>query len=239
MLRTFEAANARSSSSFRSWDIRWEGLLTELPLYMCAQWLFCRNLILNNFYLKLFSYNVYFRQHWALKSIYFPISIHHNSHTHVVTSLLRVAFCLYQEWAHLVFLYTLLAHILYVCKVRSCRSKNFKIPPTFFFLLHVWKHESIRTFETSLLKIYLILKSIKIYLNRKSIKIYLILKIIKIYLILKSIKQNIENYNFCYNYCCSIQKVLRLLVASSDGYLYVYNLDMPEGKECTLWKQHR
>jgi autophagy-related protein 18 len=36
-----------------------------------------------------------------------------------------------------------------------------------------------------------------------------------------------------------IQKVLRLLVASSDGCLYVYNLDMAEGGECPIWKQHR
>ncbi|XP_043281446.1 WD repeat domain phosphoinositide-interacting protein 2 isoform X3 [Venturia canescens] len=36
-----------------------------------------------------------------------------------------------------------------------------------------------------------------------------------------------------------IQKVLRLLVASADGYLYVYNLDMTEGGDCTLLKQHR
>ncbi|KAL6957296.1 WD repeat domain phosphoinositide-interacting protein 2 [Sarracenia purpurea var. burkii] len=36
-----------------------------------------------------------------------------------------------------------------------------------------------------------------------------------------------------------IQKVLRLLVASSDGYLYVYNLDMAEGGECPMWKQHK
>ncbi|XP_048507876.1 WD repeat domain phosphoinositide-interacting protein 2 isoform X4 [Athalia rosae] len=36
-----------------------------------------------------------------------------------------------------------------------------------------------------------------------------------------------------------IQKVLRLLVASADGYLYVYNLDMAEGGDCTLLKQHR
>lgn len=33
--------------------------------------------------------------------------------------------------------------------------------------------------------------------------------------------------------------MLRLLVASSDGYLYVYNLDMAEGGECPMWKQHR
>ncbi|XP_058796565.1 WD repeat domain phosphoinositide-interacting protein 2 [Phymastichus coffea] len=37
----------------------------------------------------------------------------------------------------------------------------------------------------------------------------------------------------------TIQKVLRLLVASADGYLYVYNLDTQDGGECTLYKQHR
>lgn len=36
-----------------------------------------------------------------------------------------------------------------------------------------------------------------------------------------------------------VQKVLRLLVASTDGYLYVYNLDTPEGGEIPMWKQHR
>ncbi|XP_015111849.1 WD repeat domain phosphoinositide-interacting protein 2 isoform X2 [Diachasma alloeum] len=36
-----------------------------------------------------------------------------------------------------------------------------------------------------------------------------------------------------------IQKVLRLLVANADGYLYVYNLDPNEGGDCTLLKQHR
>jgi hypothetical protein len=36
-----------------------------------------------------------------------------------------------------------------------------------------------------------------------------------------------------------IQKVLRLLVASADGTLYVYNLDTNEGGDCTLLKQYR
>ncbi|CAH1397501.1 unnamed protein product [Nezara viridula] len=36
-----------------------------------------------------------------------------------------------------------------------------------------------------------------------------------------------------------IQKVLRLLVASSDGYLYIYNIDKAEGGDCNLIKQHR
>ncbi|KAF7412074.1 hypothetical protein HZH66_000970 [Vespula vulgaris] len=34
-------------------------------------------------------------------------------------------------------------------------------------------------------------------------------------------------------------KVPKLLVASADGYLYVYNLDITEGGNCTLLKQHR
>ncbi|KAJ8664267.1 hypothetical protein QAD02_005929 [Eretmocerus hayati] len=37
----------------------------------------------------------------------------------------------------------------------------------------------------------------------------------------------------------TIQKVLRLLVASADGYLYVYNLNTEEGGDCILFKQHR
>ncbi|XP_063240637.1 WD repeat domain phosphoinositide-interacting protein 2 isoform X2 [Bacillus rossius redtenbacheri] len=37
----------------------------------------------------------------------------------------------------------------------------------------------------------------------------------------------------------AIQKVLRLLVASADGFLYVYNLDCAEGGDLSLLKQHR
>ncbi|KAG7459565.1 hypothetical protein MATL_G00212040 [Megalops atlanticus] len=37
----------------------------------------------------------------------------------------------------------------------------------------------------------------------------------------------------------TIQKLPRLLVASSDGQLYVYNLDPHEGGECVLVKKHR
>lgn len=40
-------------------------------------------------------------------------------------------------------------------------------------------------------------------------------------------------------FVCSIQNQLRLLVASEDGYLYVYNLDGGEGGDLTLLKQHR
>ncbi|KAK2081931.1 WD repeat domain phosphoinositide-interacting protein 2 [Saguinus oedipus] len=37
----------------------------------------------------------------------------------------------------------------------------------------------------------------------------------------------------------TIQKIPRLLVGASDGYLYMYNLDSQEGGECALMKQHR
>ncbi len=36
-----------------------------------------------------------------------------------------------------------------------------------------------------------------------------------------------------------IKQLQRLLVASTDGYLYVYNVDRLDGGECTLLKQHR
>lgn len=36
-----------------------------------------------------------------------------------------------------------------------------------------------------------------------------------------------------------IQKLLRVVVAAADGYLYVYNLDPEHGGECTLVRQHR
>lgn len=36
-----------------------------------------------------------------------------------------------------------------------------------------------------------------------------------------------------------MKQVLRLLVASLDGYLYVYNVDRNEGGECALLKQHK
>jgi len=35
-----------------------------------------------------------------------------------------------------------------------------------------------------------------------------------------------------------IQKLLRILVASADGYLYMYNLDPQEGQECPMLRQH-
>lgn len=36
-----------------------------------------------------------------------------------------------------------------------------------------------------------------------------------------------------------IQNLPRVLVASADGYLYIYNLDPAEGGDCTLLRQHR
>lgn len=41
--------------------------------------------------------------------------------------------------------------------------------------------------------------------------------------------------------CCvvSIQKIPRLLVASADGYLYVYEINTAEGGDCVLVRQHR
>ncbi|XP_077490454.1 autophagy-related 18a isoform X2 [Amblyomma americanum] len=41
--------------------------------------------------------------------------------------------------------------------------------------------------------------------------------------------------------CCltTVQKIPRVLLATEDGYLYVYNLDPVEGGDCTLYKQHR
>lgn len=36
-----------------------------------------------------------------------------------------------------------------------------------------------------------------------------------------------------------IQKIPRLIVASQDGFLYIYNVDPQDGGECTLLKQHR
>lgn len=37
----------------------------------------------------------------------------------------------------------------------------------------------------------------------------------------------------------TIGKLPRLLVATADGYLYIYNIDPEEGGDCTLLKQHR
>jgi len=35
----------------------------------------------------------------------------------------------------------------------------------------------------------------------------------------------------------TINKIPRILVASADGYLYIYNVDPAEGQECTLLRQ--
>ncbi|XP_028395298.1 WD repeat domain phosphoinositide-interacting protein 2-like [Dendronephthya gigantea] len=37
----------------------------------------------------------------------------------------------------------------------------------------------------------------------------------------------------------TISRLPRLLVATADGYLYIYNIDPEEGGDCTLLKQHR
>jgi autophagy-related protein 18 len=37
----------------------------------------------------------------------------------------------------------------------------------------------------------------------------------------------------------NIQKIPRVLIASADGYLYIYDLNVNEGGDCTLIKQHR
>ncbi|KAK4036417.1 WD repeat domain phosphoinositide-interacting protein 2 isoform X1 [Daphnia magna] len=37
----------------------------------------------------------------------------------------------------------------------------------------------------------------------------------------------------------TIQKVTRLLIASTDGYVYIYAINPTEGGDCTLLKQHR
>jgi len=37
----------------------------------------------------------------------------------------------------------------------------------------------------------------------------------------------------------TIQKVMRLLIASADGYVYIYAVNPAEGGDCTLLKQHR
>lgn len=39
--------------------------------------------------------------------------------------------------------------------------------------------------------------------------------------------------------CVRIQKLPRLLVASSDGFLYIYNVDPQDGGECVLVQKHR
>ena len=44
----------------------------------------------------------------------------------------------------------------------------------------------------------------------------------------------------CVCVCLSrVQKLPRLLVASSDGHLYMYNVDPQDGGECVLFRKHR
>ena len=45
--------------------------------------------------------------------------------------------------------------------------------------------------------------------------------------------------NLEYVLCFSISRLPRLLVATADAYLYIYNIDPEEGGDCTLLKQHR
>ncbi|KAL3875430.1 hypothetical protein ACJMK2_033378 [Sinanodonta woodiana] len=48
--------------------------------------------------------------------------------------------------------------------------------------------------------------------------------------------------NYGFKTVCAIspvQKIPRLVVASLDGYLYIYNIDPNEGGECMLLRQHR
>lgn len=45
--------------------------------------------------------------------------------------------------------------------------------------------------------------------------------------------------NHVFRLALRIQKLPRLLVASSDGHLYIYNLDPQDGGECVLIKTHR
>lgn len=36
-----------------------------------------------------------------------------------------------------------------------------------------------------------------------------------------------------------VQRIPRVLVASADGYLYIYDLNVTDGGECTVMKQHK
>lgn len=49
--------------------------------------------------------------------------------------------------------------------------------------------------------------------------------------------KNFEDRNYILIY--RVQKNLRLLVATADGYLYVYSLNTIEGGECVLLKTHK
>jgi autophagy-related protein 18 len=45
----------------------------------------------------------------------------------------------------------------------------------------------------------------------------------------------LEKYTFCFR----IKKSLKVLLASEDGFLYIYNLDVSEGGDCQLIRQFR
>lgn len=44
---------------------------------------------------------------------------------------------------------------------------------------------------------------------------------------------------YLFHLCFRTHKVPKLLVASADGYLYVYSVDLTESGCCALIKQHR
>lgn len=46
-------------------------------------------------------------------------------------------------------------------------------------------------------------------------------------------------YLYLYVIVHSVQKVPHLFVASLDGHLYIYSLDVHEGGDCRLAKKHR
>lgn len=52
-------------------------------------------------------------------------------------------------------------------------------------------------------------------------------------------RMEMRKYLNVYIIVCRIQKVPRLLVASLDGHLYIYNVDPQEGGDCHLVKKHR
>lgn len=49
---------------------------------------------------------------------------------------------------------------------------------------------------------------------------------------------HLRSKQFLFDVAHRIQKLPRLLVASSDGHLYIYNLDPQDGGECVLIKTH-
>ncbi|KAL0180220.1 hypothetical protein M9458_025662, partial [Cirrhinus mrigala] len=53
------------------------------------------------------------------------------------------------------------------------------------------------------------------------------------------VRMEMRKYLNLYIIVCRIQKVPRLLVASLDGHLYIYNVDPQEGGDCHLAEKHR